>query len=241
MPTPKHLAIIMDGNGRWAKARGRGRFYGHIRGARVARKIIEECARLKISYLTLFAFSTENWLRPPEEVQFLMTLLRHRLRRERKTLMENNIRVHCIGDLQRLPQDLQREIKSCIQETDKNTGLNLIFALSYGGRQEITQAVRDLCQRVKNGELEPSDIDEARLQTQLDSSFAPDPDLIIRTSGEMRLSNFYLWQAAYSEIFVTHKNWPEFTAEDLRESLQYFAQRERRFGRTGEQVAQVIT
>ncbi len=240
MAVPKHLAIIMDGNGRWAQAKGRSRYYGHIRGARVARKIIEEVARLKIPHLTLFTFSTENWMRPKEEVHFLMTLLRHRLRRERNTLQNNNIKLHCVGDLSRLPLDLQTEIKDCIRETRQNTGLNLIFALNYGGRQEICQAVRHLCQRVKNGELEPADISEALVHSHLDSSFAPDPDLIIRTSGENRLSNFYLWQAAYSEIFISQRNWPEFSAKDLHQALHHFSQRERRFGRTSEQILQAL-
>jgi undecaprenyl diphosphate synthase len=233
---PKHLAIIMDGNGRWAKGRGHSRFLGHVRGARVAKSIITECARLKIPYLTLFAFSTENWFRPPEEVSFLMTLLARRLRRERTLLMEQNIRFLTIGDLGRLPAYVRTEVNETVKTTEKNTGMVLTFALSYGGRQEIVQATKSLLAKVKTGELKPEDITESLISENLSSSFLPDPDLVLRTSGERRISNFFLWQTAYSEIYFEDLPWPDFTIEDLHEVLNKFANCERRFGRTSDQL-----
>ncbi len=226
----------MDGNGRWAKARGQNRTFGHIRGAVVAKKIIEEAARIGLSHLTLFTFSTENWLRPETEVSFLMSLLFRRLRKERQTLIKNNIQFHCIGDMSRLPAQVLFEVEETIRETAHCTGMKLVFALSYGGRQELTQAARFLAQQVKDGTLDPEDIDDATLNGALESSWLPHPDLIVRTSGESRLSNFFLWQAAYSEIYFTEKLWPEFSAADLHEALQFFSSRERRFGKTSEQV-----
>ena len=236
MNLPRHLAIIMDGNGRWAKARRHNRVYGHLRGARIAKHVIEECARLKLSHLTLFAFSTENWFRPVEEVAFLMNLLRRQLLREKATLMRNNIRFQCIGDLERLPEAVRDVALDTLEETSGNTGMVLTFALSYGGRQEITQMARDLVRQAKLGMLEESEVDEALVAGFLPSSFLPDPDLIVRTSGEARLSNFFLWQSAYSEIAFEDKAWPDFTLADLHRILETYAARERRFGRTGEQV-----
>jgi len=233
---PKHLAIIMDGNGRWAKARGQNRTFGHIRGAVVAKKIIEEAARIGLPHLTLFTFSTENWLRPETEVSFLMSLLFRRLRKERQTLIKNNIQFECIGDRSRLPAQVLFEVEETIRETAHCSGMKLIFALSYGGRQELTAAARLLAQQVKDGNLEPEEIDDATLNAALESSWLPHPDLIIRTSGEARLSNFFLWQAAYSEIYFTDKLWPDFSSEDLHKALTYFSTRERRFGKTSEQV-----
>ncbi len=235
---PRHLAIIMDGNGRWAQARRHNRVYGHIRGARVARAVVEECSRLKIRYLTLFAFSTENWLRPPDEVDFLMNLLQRQLRREQQTLMRHNVRFHCIGDLERLPLHVREVVANCVSMTQDNTGMNLTFALSYGGRQEIAQAGRELVRKARLGLIEEADIDDAVMASHLPSSFLPDPDLLIRTSGESRISNFFLWQAAYSEIIFEPKPWPNFTVQDLQRILETYSSRERRFGRTREQLLQ---
>lgn len=236
MNIPKHLAIIMDGNGRWAKARGHNRFFGHVRGARVAKSVIEECARLKLPYLTLFAFSTENWFRPPQEVSFLMSLLARRLRKERTLLMAQNIRFRTIGDLGRLPVHVRSEVLQTVEATSHNSGMILTFALSYGGRQEIVQMAKALVEKAKSGQLNPEDVTESLISESLSSSFLPDPDLIVRTSGERRISNFFLWQTAYSEIFFEDLAWPDFSLENLHEALQLFGHRERRFGRTSAQV-----
>lgn len=227
----------MDGNGRWAKARRHGRVYGHIRGAKVAKNMIQECARLKVPYLTLFAFSTENWFRPMGEVRFLMSLLERQLRREQKTLMDNNIRFQCIGDTNRLPLQVRKVVAETLQMTAENTGMVLTFALSYGGRQEITQMARELVRQAKLGTLEENEVDEALVASFLPSSFLPDPDLIIRTSGESRISNFFLWQSAYSEIVFEQKAWPDFNIHDLHRILEDFSNRERRYGRISEQSA----
>jgi undecaprenyl diphosphate synthase len=232
LKVPRHLAIIMDGNGRWAGSRGRERTLGHLRGARVAKKVIEECTERGVQFLTLYAFSTENWLRPLHEVSFLMQLLARHLRRERKTLNANNIRFLCIGDLSRLPETVAAEVQQTIDETKTNTGMTLIFALSYGSRQELTHAAKKLCEKVKAGTLDPEEIQESNLTSCLETAEFPDPDLIIRTSGEYRLSNFLLWQAAYSELYFTDVLWPDFTIEDLNRALYYFSSRERRFGQT---------
>ncbi len=236
MKLPRHLAIIMDGNGRWAKDRRHSRVYGHLRGAKIAKTVIEDCARRKIPFLTLFAFSTENWFRPLEEVAFLMHLLQRQLRRETQTLMKNDIRFQYIGDLERLPPEVRAVVLETVETTADNKGMVLTFALSYGGRQEITAMARELVRQVKNGLLEEEDVDEALVSGLLASSFLPDPDLIIRTSGESRLSNFFLWQSAYSEIEFEAKPWPDFEVNDLERILTAFSQRERRFGRTSEQA-----
>jgi undecaprenyl diphosphate synthase len=233
---PRHLAIIMDGNGRWAELRNHDRTFGHLKGARVAKTTIETCVNLGVEYLTLYAFSTENWLRPKAEVSFLMMLLARHLRKERRTLMKNNIRFSVIGDLSRLPEGVISEVKRTIEETRNNTGMNLVFALSYGGRQEITEAVRSLAREVAEGRITPEQIDESVVAKHLQSSFLPDPDLIIRTSGEFRLSNFLLWQAAYSELYITQTLWPAFTTDELKIAFAKFASRERRFGRTTAQM-----
>ena len=237
MKLPRHLAIIMDGNGRWAKARRHNRIYGHIRGAKIARNVIEECSRLKLQYLTLFAFSTENWFRPIEEVSFLMHLLDRQLRREQKTLMRNNIRFQSIGDLERLPANVRQVVLDTVEMTKDNTGMVLAFALSYGGRQEIAQMARELVRQAKAGMLEENEVDEALVASYLPSSFLPDPDLIVRTSGESRISNFFLWQSAYSEIEFEAKAWPDFNLQDLHRILQTYSERERRFGRTSGQLS----
>ncbi|MGE0525562.1 MAG: polyprenyl diphosphate synthase [Bdellovibrionales bacterium] len=236
MSLPRHLAIIMDGNGRWAKARRHNRVYGHLRGAKVAKNVIEECARINLPYLTLFAFSTENWFRPVEEVRFIMHLLRRQLLREKDGLMRNNIRFRSIGELERLPAPLREVIIETTADTAKNTGTVLTFALSYGGRQELTSVARMIARKAREGLLHEDDIDEASFAGLLPSCFLPEPDLIIRTSGENRISNFFLWQAAYSEIEFEAKSWPDFTVQDLHRILNSYAGRERRFGRTSEQL-----
>ena len=237
--TPAHLAIIMDGNGRWAELRGRNRTFGHLKGARVAKQMIEFCAHSGIKHLTLYAFSTENWMRPQNEVSFLMRLLARHLRRERRTLMKNKIRFSVIGEISRLPEAVQQEVRTTLEETCQNTGMNLTFALSYGSRQEMTMTVKEICQDVQAARLQISDITEDFISSRLQTGQMPDPDLIIRTSGEHRLSNFMLWQAAYSELYITPTLWPEFTAEDLKLAFHKYAKTERRFGRTTEQVKQV--
>lgn len=236
MKLPRHLAIIMDGNGRWAKARRHSRTYGHVRGARVAKAVIEECARIGIPHLTLFAFSTENWFRPAAEVSFLMTLIRRHLLRERETLMKNNIRFQVIGEIERLPAVVCKTVLETVELTARNTGMVLTSALSYGGRQELTSMAKEIARQVKLGELNENEIDEALVAGLLPSSFLPDPDLIIRTSGEARISNFFLWQAAYSEIEFEAKAWPDFNTEDLHRILNSYSDRERRFGRTTDQL-----
>lgn len=238
LKVPRHLAIIMDGNGRWAELRGRDRTFGHLKGARVAKTTIEACADLGVEYLTLYAFSSENWLRPKAEVSFLMLLLARHLRKERRTLMKNNIRFSVIGDLSRLPAGVLAEVNQTIEETSRNSGMQLVFALSYGARQEISDAMRAIAQDVASGKLLPEDIDESFVGKRLQSAFLPDPDLIIRTSGEFRLSNFLLWQAAYSELYITQTLWPDFNIHELKEAFIKFASRERRYGRT---TAQILT
>lgn len=235
----KHIAIIMDGNGRWASARGRSRFVGHIKGAKAAKSIIEHCAQHPtVEHLTLFAFSTENWFRPQEEVSFLMKLLLKQLERERATLIENNICFKAIGDLSRLPKPVQLSIQKSIEETKSNSGLILTFALSYSGKQDLVSAMKLIAEKIQAGELLAKDINEEIVSQSLPSSFLPNPDLIIRTSGEHRLSNFFLWQSAYSELYIVDKMWPEFSSKDFDQALACFKNRQRRFGRTGEQLQQ---
>jgi undecaprenyl diphosphate synthase len=225
----------MDGNGRWAQGRGHHRSFGHLRGAKTAKHIIEASAQLGIQYLTLYTFSTENWFRPSDEVSFLMKLLHRFLLREADTLMRNNIRFNCIGDIDRLPSFAKAAVVDCVEKSKNNTGMTLIFALNYGGRQEIVRAVRQLVEDAVDGQLSPSDISEAKIHQYLDTALIPDPDLVIRTSGEYRISNFMLWQMAYSELYFTAKLWPDFSKKDLLEALAFYAKRERRFGRTTSQ------
>lgn len=228
---PKNIAIIMDGNGRWATLRGRPRIFGHIKGARVAKKISQECSRMGVQSLILYAFSTENWLRPKEEVNFLMELLRRYLKRETTNLVKENIKFSVIGEISRLPIDVLNMINYTIEKTAHNTGMNLVFAISYGSRQEITSAIRNLAEAVKAGTLAPEEIDEARIEQELQTFPLKDPDLIIRTSGEERLSNFLLWQAAYSEFLFTDILWPDFEKQHLLDCFKEFATRQRRFGK----------
>lgn len=227
---PKHVAIIMDGNGRWAQLRGRPRTFGHIKGARVAKQIITACAEKGIQNLTLYAFSSENWLRPINEVNFLMTLLRRYLKREALNLVKENIRFTVIGEIEKLPADVVEAIHYVKQATQNNTGMNLTFAISYGSRNEIIEAVKSLATKVKNDEINLSEIDEELFSSYLQTKDTPDPDLIIRTSGESRLSNFLMWQAAYSEFYFTSVLWPDFTVNELNKALNEYLKRERRFG-----------
>lgn len=235
MNLPRHLAIIMDGNGRWAQSRNKPRTYGHIKGTRVAKKIITECSKIGIKHLTLYAFSTENWFRPQLEVNFLMKLLQRYLIKETKNLIRENIRLNIIGDISKLPYPVWLTLRDSIKATENCTGLELVFALSYGSRQEITRAVQKISEKVKEGLLSPEDIDESVIHSFLYTSFLPDPDLIIRTSGEMRLSNFLMWQAAYSEFYFSETLWPDFSVENLHEALNNFLKRKRRFGKIEEQ------
>lgn len=236
MKSPQHVAIIMDGNGRWAQSRGHARVFGHVRGAKTAKNIIEAAAEMGLANLTLFTFSTENWFRPENEVNVLMRLLFHRLKRETPTLLRHNIRFHCLGEIERLPEFVSQRVKETIKATAQCTGMNLTFAISYGSRQEITRAAQRLAEKVARGELAPQDINEETLSLHMDSAFLPDPDLIIRTSGEFRLSNFFLWQAAYSEILISDDLWPDFSAEHFLSAIRDFGQRERRFGQTSAQL-----
>lgn len=230
MTLPKHIAIIMDGNGRWAQIRRKPRVFGHVKGTRVAKKIITACSKKGIQNLTLYAFSTENWYRPQMEVSFLMDLLRRYLKKETENLVKENIRFSIIGDVSRVPNDVKEAITSAMAATARCTGLNLVFALSYGSRQEITEAVRAIAEKVAAQELRPEEIDESMVNAALSTYPTPDPDLIIRTSGELRLSNFLMWQAAYSEFYFTSTLWPDFTETDLDNALQDYHRRHRRFG-----------
>jgi undecaprenyl diphosphate synthase len=236
MKLPKHLAIIMDGNGRWAQGHGKRRLFGHIKGVSRVREVVTASANLKIPYLTLYAFSMENWLRPKEEVTLLMRLLVKFLKKEVRELNKNNIRLQSIGDTSYLPSEAQRVLAETIQATVGNTGMVLTLALSYGSRQEITQAVRKIAQDFKNDSFKLDQIDEHFVSSYLQTQDMPDPDLIIRTSGECRLSNFLLWQAAYAEIMIVPKAWPDFVSHDLKLALEEFSKRERRFGKVSEQI-----
>src|SRR5919199_6735732 len=233
---PKHIAIIMDGNGRWAKEQGQDRLYGHYRGVESVRNIVEGCAELGIKYLTLYAFSTENWDRPQYEVVGLMELLVATIRNEVESLHKNNIKLNVIGDLNMLPNYARKELQEALCITKDNTGLNLIMALSYSGRWELLNAVKNIAWEVKHGTLNVEDIDQDTLQQYLCTSGFPDPELMIRTSGEYRISNFLLYQLAYAELYFTNVRWPEFRKANLYEAILDYQSRERRFGKTGEQV-----
>jgi len=227
---PKHVAIIMDGNGRWAKQRGLPRVEGHRQGAESARIIIRTSGELGINYLTLYAFSAENWNRPKDEVDALMKYLIHYLKTETPELNKNNVRLEVIGQIWRLPENVQEHLKKSIQTLSKNNGLTLIMALSYGSRIEIVDAVRRIAEETKRGKLEPADINEAVISQHLWTRNFPDPDLLIRTSGEMRVSNFLLWQISYSELVITPTLWPDFRKAQFFEALEEYARRHRRFG-----------
>ncbi len=233
---PRHVAIIMDGNGRWAERRGMSRLEGHRHGKDSVRAIVEAARRIGIEYLSLYAFSSENWDRPPREVRGLMALLRRYLRAELGRMMKNGVRMRAVGDLSRLPKTLQEELQATIEQTRDNRDMTVVLAVSYGGREEIVRAARQLAESVRDGRLAVEDIDADRLAAHLGTAGIPDPDLLIRTSGEMRVSNFYLWQIAYSEIYVTETLWPDFREPELIQALEDYQGRERRFGRTAEQV-----
>lgn len=233
---PRHVAIIMDGNGRWAKRQGLARMFGHRQGVETVHNITELAAELGIKYLTLYAFSTENWNRPKEEVDALMSLLVDTIAKETPTLMKNNIRLQTIGDLGRLPQATRDKFLACIAQTSANTGLTLVIALSYSARWELIQATKKVAQAVKEGRLLLEDINEEVIGNYLTTCDLPDPDLLIRTSGELRISNFLLWQLAYAELYFTNCLWPEFTAEEFYRAIVDYQHRERRFGKTSEQI-----
>lgn len=233
---PRHIAVIMDGNGRWAKEQGKMRVFGHQHGVDAVRNVTEACAELGVEYLTLYAFSTENWNRSSFEVDALMTLLTQALKTEVKTLNDNNIRLDAVGDLTRLPKSQYNALMSAIENTKDNTRMTLTLCLSYSGRWELTETVKKIAGKVKNGELNPEDINEKIVSDNLATSYMPDPELLIRTSGEIRISNFLLWQLAYSELYFTKKYWPDFSKEDLYEAIIDYQSRERRFGKTSEQL-----
>lgn len=233
---PQHIAVIMDGNGRWAKGKGAARIFGHRNAIEAVREVTEGCAELGIKYLTLYAFSTENWSRPQKEVKGLMQLLVHTIKNEIGTLQKNKVRLNAIGDLKSLPNNCQNELAEAIDQTKSNKGLVLTLALSYSGRWEILEAVKGIAQSVLQGELNVNEIDLELFRSYLMSREIPDPELLIRTSGEMRISNFLLWQLAYTEIYITQKLWPDFRKIDLHEAISSYQSRERRFGRISEQV-----
>ncbi len=228
---PRHVAIIMDGNGRWAKERGFSRVFGHQNGVKAVREVTEAAAETGIEYLTLYAFSTENWLRPQSEVNALMELLVDTIEKETPTLNNNNVRLLAIGDLKRLPGNLEEKLMRCINSTANNTGLSLVLALSYSSRWEILNAVKHIIADVQNGNISIEDINETRFDNYLTTAGIPDPDLMIRTSGELRISNFLLWQLAYTELYFPEINWPDFRKENFYEAIVSFQQRERRFGK----------
>lgn len=237
---PRHIAIIMDGNGRWAKEQGQDRLFGHYHGVESVRDIVEGCAELGIGYLTLYAFSTENWDRPEYEVVGLMELLVSTIRKEVESLCKNNIRLHVIGDMNMLPEYARRELNEALEITSSSTGLNLVMALSYSGRWELLNAVKNIAWEVKQGKLNIEEIDQDTLQQYLCTSNLPDPELMIRTSGEYRISNFLLYQLAYAELYFTQVRWPDFRKQNLYEAILDFQRRERRFGKTSEQVDEKV-
>jgi len=233
---PKHLAVIMDGNGRWAKEKGKLRVFGHQNGVLAVRDTVEGAVQLGIKYLTLYAFSTENWNRPKLEVMALMELLVSTISKETKTLMENGVRLKAIGNLSSLPERCFRQLEEAIEKTSGNTNCTLTLALSYSSRWEITEAAKTIANKVKTGELKTDDITEELFSAHLNTGGMPDPELMIRTSGEHRISNYMLWQIAYSELYFTSKLWPDFRREDLFEAIIDFQKRERRFGMISEQL-----
>lgn len=228
---PKHIAVIMDGNGRWAKQKGAARIFGHRNAVQSVKDITEGCGELGIKFLTLYAFSTENWGRPKEEVDGLMELLVNTLQKELKSLLENQVKLKMIGSIDSLPKVCRMNLLEAVETTKNNTGLTLLLALSYSGRNEIAKAARKIAEQVKSGTLQPEDVNEQLLEKNLETNGIPDPELLIRTSGEMRVSNFLLWQIAYTELYITPKLWPDFRKEDLYEAVCAYQKRERRFGK----------
>lgn len=235
---PRHIAIIMDGNGRWAQEKGQDRLYGHFHGVESVRNIVEGATELGIEYLTLYAFSTENWDRPEQEVTGLMELMVDNMKKEAPVLKKNNIRLHVIGDIQMLPEYARNELLETLAELKDSTGLNLIIALSYSSRWELVNAVKHIAADVKKGMIDPDSITHDTLQAYLTTSEFPDPELMIRTSGEYRISNFLLYQLAYAELYFTNVRWPDFRKENLYEAIIDYQNRERRFGKTGRQIQQ---
>ncbi|WP_299758993.1 isoprenyl transferase [uncultured Pontibacter sp.] len=233
---PKHIAVIMDGNGRWAKRRGGLRIFGHQNAVKAVRDTVEAAAELGVEYLTLYAFSTENWSRPVEEVSALMTLLVSTIRKETATLNKNNIRLQTVGNTDSLPKACQRELMEAIEITKDNSRMTLVLALSYSGRWDITQAMQRLASEVGHGSIKADEINEAVVANYLSTAGIPDPELLIRTSGEQRISNFLLWQLAYTELYITELLWPDFRREHLYEAILAYQSRERRFGKTSEQI-----
>lgn len=234
---PKHIAIIMDGNGRWAKQQGNARIFGHKNAIKAVREVCEGCAELGVDYLTLYAFSTENWNRPKMEVMALMDLLVSTINTETETLIKNNIRLNAIGRLADLPEKVCANLREAIGKTKDNTGMTLTLALSYSSKVEITEAVRRIAADAKTGKIEPDNIDSSLIDSCLYTNDMPDPDLLIRTSGELRISNFMLWQLAYAELYFTPTYWPDFDKEELYKAIVDYQQRERRFGMTSEQLS----
>lgn len=233
---PQHIAIIMDGNGRWAKKQGKNRVFGHKNGVQSVREVSEACAELGVKHLTLYAFSTENWNRPKLEVFALMELLVFTIGSETKTLMKNNIRLKTIGDTSKMPEKVQNELNKLKETTKNNSRMDLVLALNYSGRQELVNAVKKIAEDVKKGKIEPEHITESHINCNLYTADIPEPELMIRTSGELRLSNFLLWQSAYTELYFTDEYWPEFSKESLYKALVQYQGRERRFGKTSEQL-----
>ena len=233
---PRHVAIIMDGNGRWAQQKGAARIFGHQNAITAVREATEYCGEAGVEYLTLFAFSTENWARPKYEVEGLMTLLVSTIKDELKTLQKNNVRLLSIGDIDRLPSNARKKLSAAQTSTAGNTGLKLILALNYSGKWDMANAMKRILLKVEQGELTEAEIDESTIDRFLSTKDIPDPELLIRTSGEMRISNFYLWQAAYAELYFTEVLWPDIRKVHIKEALEEFVKRERRFGMTSEQV-----
>ena len=233
---PRHIAIIMDGNGRWAKQNDKARIYGHHAGVEAVRNVVEACTELGVQYLTLYAFSTENWKRPEAEVNALMELLVRTIRKETPELNKNNVRISMIGDGHSLPEACVREMEEAKKITAQNTGLNLVLALSYSGRWEITHAMQSIAAKVEAGEMRVNEIDDRVISAHLNTAGIPDPELLIRTSGEYRISNFLLWQTAYAEYYFTETLWPDFDRNELIKALLDYQKRERRFGKTTEQI-----
>ncbi len=234
---PKHVAIIMDGNGRWARQKGFERVYGHREGLAAVKRVIEAASQIKIGYVTLYTFSTENWMRPVEEVDALMALMVKAVADETDELVKNNIRVNIIGDIDRLPEATQKALDDCLLRTSVSTGSEIVLALSYSSKWELTRAMKLIAKDVKDGKLNENDIDEPLIGEYLQTKGIPNPDLLIRTGGEYRLSNFLLWQSAYSELYFTDELWPDFNHESLYKAVVDFQNRERRFGKTSDQIA----
>lgn len=233
---PEHIAIIMDGNGRWAAKHGNTRVFGHEHGVESVRSTVEGAGEIGVKHLTLYAFSTENWERPKSEVEALMSLLIHAIESETGELMKNNVRLSAIGDLEKMPAEVKNKLDNCIKTLKNNTGLNLILALSYSSKWEIIRAVKEIAENYKNGAIQLNEINNTLFESYLSTKNIPDPELLIRTSGEYRISNFLLWQIAYSELYFVEKLWPDFRKEDLFEAIYNYQNRERRFGKTSEQL-----